>query len=417
MAVSVFGILLMILESLPLVSTISPRFENKPLISAQRGFETSQQTVVQWSNMSMMFGQFEERNLFARQGCVDSGYGTRFLWHDELLEVLLRETSGLTSVLVPCVDYAGCCPADETCQPNGCCAAGEQLCGASHCYNPDTSVCCSDGSYCLLGTTCQPNGCCPAGEEQCGTYKCYDPSYQQCCANGEGACDKDMTCCEQGCCASDATCQDDGYCSANICTETSTYRSTSWATHVTTIIKIAPPEEEEEAPELVCPPLTVTNSANATLELGDDCALTIYPAPTDGATAALLAKEARSLQPRAALDCPYTSTSIETYTVHTITTITSTATREEVSEKFSCLPMSVTNSVGDELSLNEECQLEFSPGDSAATTTSAKSSTNGSVPPSGNDEGKVSDGARLMASKAFVCLSFLSMISACLLWC
>jgi hypothetical protein len=141
----------------------------------------------------------------------------------------------------------------------------------------------------------------------------------------------------------------------------------------------APPEGEEAAPEFVCPPLTATNSVNDTLELGDDCALTFFPASTAAAaTTTTAAKQARALEPRDT-NCHYTSTHIVTYTVYSISTITSTITRQEATESFSCPPMSMTNAVGDELSLNEECQLEFSPGQSAVASTSTTNSegTNG----------------------------------------
>jgi len=153
--------------------------------------------------------------------------------------------------------------------------------------------------------------------------------------------------------------------------------------------------------------LIATNSANDTLELGDDC------------NYHLAAKEARSLQPRAALstDCLYTSTSIPTYTVHTITTITSTVTRQEVTETFSCPAMSVTNSVGDELSLNEEYQLEFSPGNSAASTTNVLRTASGSALTSGSSKGRAGDVASLVASRAFICLSLLTLLSTCVSWC
>jgi hypothetical protein len=178
------------------------------------------------------------------------------------------------------------------------------------------------------------------------------------------------------------------------------------------ITKIAPPVGEEAAPEFVCPPLTATNSVSDTLELGDDCTLTFYPAPADASTTASVAKKGRSLQPRAALgtDCLYTSTSILTYTVHAITTITSTVTRQEVTETFSCPAMSVTNSVGDELSLNEKCQLEFSPGNSVAPASSASPTASGSVLPSGSSSGQAGNVASLLAWKAFVCLSLLTLI-------
>jgi hypothetical protein len=177
------------------------------------------------------------------------------------------------------------------------------------------------------------------------------------------------------------------------------------------ITKIAPPVGEEEAPEFVYPPLTAANSVSGTLELGDDCTLTFYPAPADASTTAFVAKKGRSLQARAALgtDCLYTSASILTYTVHTITTITSTVTRQDVTETFPCPAISVTDSVGDELSLNEECKLAFSPGNSVTPASSASPTADGSLP-SGSGSGQAGNVASLLASKAFVCLSLLTLI-------
>jgi hypothetical protein len=239
-----------------------------------------------------------------------------------------------------CPDGVYCCPVGDTCTPDGCCNAGEQQCGSSHCYNPSTSICCSNG------------GNCPKGQDSC---------------------------CEYECCGSVGYCGDDGFCEANTCTATSTSRTTSYYTFTTTITKVAEAEEQESAPEFVCPPLTATNSASATLELGDDCSLTFYPPPTDASSTSSSFSAAPSLKPRAnAVDCLITSTSIVPYTVHTQTTSTTTVTETTIPEDFSCVPMTVTNAVGDELTLDEECKMEFSPGSSDSSPSSTSSATEGS---------------------------------------
>src|SRR5437763_533638 len=87
------GILLTGLQWHHPVTAVSPRLENKPLMVAQRGMDMSQQNLVRWSNMSMMWGQFEERSLFARQGCSLSGYGVYFLWKAEFLYLIFAKAS------------------------------------------------------------------------------------------------------------------------------------------------------------------------------------------------------------------------------------------------------------------------------------------------------------------------------------
>ncbi|KAI4286219.1 MAG: hypothetical protein L6R38_000062 [Xanthoria sp. 2 TBL-2021] len=178
----------------------------------------------------------------------------------------------------------------------------------------------------------------------------------------------------------------------NICTITSTYSSTRLATHVVTVTKIREPAGEEEAPEFQCMPMTATNAVGDTLELGDDCGLTFEPAdpagsanPTNpanpGAPGITNATSNPTTTPTLGLKrratqgddtCIYTSTDIVTYTVNTITTTTITVTREEPSPAFSCLPMSVENVVGDELALDEQCKLEFTPADSPADNSAAE---------------------------------------------
>lgn len=108
--------------------------------------------------------------------------------------------------------------------------------------------------------------------------------------------------------------------------------------------------------------MTVTNDAGDTLELGDDCALELTPATTT-ANAAVNGAVA---QPRAA-PCPAQSTSTYTTTTtkvssYAVTRTTTKTVAETAPPDFSCAPMTVTNSFGDELEMDEECALEFSPG-------------------------------------------------------
>lgn len=130
--------------------------------------------------------------------------------------------------------------------------------------------------------------------------------------------------------------------------------------------------------------MTATGDAGDTLELGDDCLLTFNPATEALKTSSLVATtETGSLQRRAAFEnCLYTSTSVVTSTVNTITTTSATITRAAASEGFSCPPMSVTNSIGDELSLDEQCQMVFKPAETegpAASSQGESASSTGDV--------------------------------------
>lgn len=324
-----------------------------------------------------------------------------------------------------CPDGVYCCPVGDTCTLDGCCNAGEQQCGSSHCYNPSTSICCPDGGNCPKGQDCVGTfQCCPAGEQLCGDSSCYNPATEVCCLSGayagsctlpkqccgddhcydpathkccgsQGSCLLEDSCCKYECCRSVGYCGDDGFCEANTCTATSTSRTTSYYTFTTTITKVVEAEEQESAPEFVCPPLTATNNASATLELGDDCSLTFYPPPTDASSTSSPFSAAPSLKPRAnAVDCLITSTSIVRYTVHTQTTSTTTVTETTIPEDFSCAPMTVTNVVGDELTLDEECKMEFSPGSSDSSPSSTSSATEGSSTGTSSGGGGASGGAR-----------------------
>ncbi|KAH8205803.1 hypothetical protein TruAng_000079 [Truncatella angustata] len=161
--------------------------------------------------------------------------------------------------------------------------------------------------------------------------------------------------------------------------------------------------EPEEAPEFSCIPVTVTNSAGAVLELGDDCALEYTdPEPTESSsdagnvatsTASAVTPVRRVnidayLIPRQTACTPYTTvTSTTTSTIPTTTRRTTTVTKtvEASEEGFSCPAMAVTNSVGDELALNEECQFEFTPAEPTSSEPSGNSaSASGVSSPSGS---------------------------------
>jgi uncharacterized membrane protein YgcG len=245
--------------------------------------------------------------------------------------------------------------------------------------------------------------CCPSGKERCGSEYCYDPTSEQCCSSGQGSCPKSDSCCEYECCRSVATCAADGFCSASTCVETSTYSSTAYyAVHTVSVTQVAPPDGEEEAPEFSCAEITATNSAGDTLELGDNCLLTFSPSAAASSSSsssssgpsarAVPAEGIPDIQPRATTAaedaaCLYTSTSISTYTVRAISTVTRTVTSEEPDESFSCPPMTVTNTNGDELSLNEECSLEFSANTDSATATGGSGGSSGGGSSGGGSSG------------------------------
>ena len=220
-------------------------------------------------------------------------------------------------------------------------------------------------------------GCCPNGQQPCGSSHCYDPATEQYCTDAERGCERDLTCCGQECCSRYAR-SSNGNCVPNTCTVTSTYTTTSTSTRVGAVTRIQEPEGEEEAPEFTCVPLTATDAAGDTLELGDDCRLTFQPADADAdatiptSISTVTPAPTPRMKPRAPQvrsTCACTRTVWVTSTMYTVATSTRTVTREEATESFSCPPMSVTNDIGDELILDEECQLAFSPGDSSAAVT------------------------------------------------
>jgi hypothetical protein len=176
-------------------------------------------------------------------------------------------------------------------------------------------------------------------------------------------------------------------------TVTTTIRRTTTSTIVVTTTKVEEPEEE--LPEFSCIPMSVTNSVGAVLELGDDCGLEYDPPSDNGGTAttssggstrtaevegrqALHPAEVMML-PRETVCTPYTTVSTtvtSTIPATTSTTTTTTVTIEPSEEGFSCPAMSVTNAAGDELALNDKCELEFTPAQ-PTTTSSAGGSQGG----------------------------------------
>ena len=204
----------------------------------------------------------------------------------------------------------------------------------------------------------------------------------------------ETTCCGLECCLDVAYCGTNSICSEKpVCTETATKSATRWSTIVNsiTVYEAEEDEEEEEEPEFECPETSVVNDQGATLLLGDDCGLTLYPA-TISSSSALATVQPRSpltansppeLTVRRRQEPPCISTVTSTTTTYA-TSITVTSTSKTVATKgpedFSCVPMSVTNAAGAELALDEECSLEYQPAGSssgAAQITSAGNDSGG----------------------------------------
>jgi hypothetical protein len=167
---------------------------------------------------------------------------------------------------VPCSN-GYCCPAGDNCVPDGCCSAGEQQCGSSKCYNPETEICCGDSGTCPKVEDCVVGGCCPSGQIPCGSNKCYNPESQQCCQKGSqvwacpasasccdvgycyypdserccpgGSCPKEDTCCTKQCCRSVAYCGGDGYCSMKATPTPTLSTSTSISSSSTTSARVS----------------------------------------------------------------------------------------------------------------------------------------------------------------------------------
>ncbi|PGH05858.1 hypothetical protein AJ79_06700 [Helicocarpus griseus UAMH5409] len=116
----------------------------------------------------------------------------------------------------------------------------------------------------------------------------------------------------------------------------------------------------EEAPSgFSCAPMTVTNAVGDSLELNNDCGLKYFPAKTT-TSYAQVAGMVRARQD----DCPPTRTTMTVYETDGTTdmaTVTATITPASAPSGFSCPPMTVTNAMGDELTMDENCGLQYSP--------------------------------------------------------
>ena len=255
----------------------------------------------------------------------------------------------------------------------------------------------------------------------CGEDKCYDPKTQTCCADEGRACDKDSEyykCCDNECCADIGYCASDGYCElcpASTRTVTTTWSSTTTSA-VTRTVSRAP--ENEDTLEFSCAPVTATNVDGAVLELGDDCALSYQPpsiseqrdstSTSEATTEKRVAPRRLAPEPRQAGCTPYTTytdTTTKTVLVTRTTTTSTTVTVTPLDEGFSCPEMSATNAAGDELSLNQNCELEFSPAE--PTETEAGGSDNGGANEGPNPQGDAGDAGPLsvqitMGSLAYI---------------
>ncbi|CAJ2503620.1 Uu.00g110140.m01.CDS01 [Anthostomella pinea] len=75
-----------------------------------------------------------------------------------------------------CISGSQTCVSDSSGVAQGCCDAGESLCGTSGCFDAQTEVCCkdNDGYHCLQAQTCCGTACCDAG------YTCADANAGTC---------------------------------------------------------------------------------------------------------------------------------------------------------------------------------------------------------------------------------------------
>lgn len=152
------------------------------------------------------------------------------------------------------------------------------------------------------------------------------------------------------------------------------------------------------APPFFCLPITATNDAGATLELGDDCKLEYAPpeeepTSTEGVAARGVSAPtaAPGLLARQANCVPWTTvTEYETSTVTETTWATTTAEegpgangRPQGNVEFSCPEMEVTNALGDTLAMDETCGMEFT----AAEVTGASGGSGGDEPAHGGGGG------------------------------
>ncbi|KAK7422466.1 hypothetical protein QQZ08_009454 [Neonectria magnoliae] len=310
-----------------------------------------------------------------------------------------------------CEDSGQVCYQGDTCQSFGCCQDGAEKCGSRGCYDPDDSICCKDYStYCPKGYDCVSGGdCCPSGQERCGNSKCYDPDTQTCCTGDgtvwacpksddccstgycydpdsekccdNGSCDGDTTCCENECCTDIAYCGSNGYCSRcpdETRTVTTTKSSTTVVVSTDTIT-----EAPEETTGFSCEPITVTNSEDATLVLGEDCGLTYEPPETTTSSEDGSRLRARQASCKAPFTRTVTKTVTKPFTESSTTTTTITEAPSDLG--FSCPPMEATNDVGDVLALDKDCSLSLSLVEPSTTASEEPSVTQTGASSSGSN--------------------------------
>lgn len=138
-------------------------------------------------------------------------------------------------------------------------------------------------------------------------------------------------------------------------------------------------EDGQVVPEFVCPATTISQSGDsAFLELGDNCRLTVLvanageEAPTPVSERALafdpMMEASPAIIPRQEVVCTGTLEGTTTVTSFSWTTTTSTLVRPPSPlPEFSCPVIVVTNAVGDELTLGDDCSLDFTPAEETPT--------------------------------------------------
>ncbi|KAF2159176.1 hypothetical protein M409DRAFT_30315 [Zasmidium cellare ATCC 36951] len=251
--------------------------------------------------------------------------------------------------------------------------------------DPGYVLCSNMAKCCPAGDECFAEGCCPSGSIPCGAInpsKCHYSPTEKCCAGG--SCRKDYDCCERQCCSPVGYCASDGYCSAKPCSVTSTVNAVQTRSTVVTSTRRATvtvfDAEEEQAgealPEFTCPATTFTEDGNsASLELGDNCKLTLHVNEAEESSTPALRRDATPTTTTAApalnrrQDITCTATLRGTTTIASTSWTTSNVTVTEAPSalpEFSCLAIVVTNSAGDELALGDDCSLEFTPAEESA---------------------------------------------------
>ena len=366
------------------------------------------------SNISIdLLEDFEGGALVPRQRRCSAGYGRRSL---QATTFLYQPRAHCDVSLGPCPNNSGCCQTGGSCLPDACCNPPKSGCDGIGCYYPSSEKCCEGGRACDLDETCCGQYCCHAGS-YCGTdHNCYSSYTSHYTSTSYSTSTSRYISTSYSTSTSTST-------SIGTCTVTSTSSRNSYITTTRTLTKVEE-ENEDEGIEFSCPALTVSNSATASLVLGDDCGLTFFPSASPTTSSAAAA--ARYLQPRATNNCGYTITSTITTDVPSTITATSTTTVSTAPESFSCAPFTVTNVEGDELALDEECGLELSPASitgsntpnrtgaaSVARTTGGSASAVGNAASGGSGPASADGGggmASLCVSSRLISVSLLSFI-------